>query len=187
MRALWPRAWTWTSRSFPSDVSPASGGAGIYDKLIPILQQWNQQYNFVGSYYINIGDNAERRRSDNDELGEEPALLSGHPGDGGRDRQLTPTPTSSIRPPRRSRRPPPADTPAGSTQMTLNTVPSFAGVTVGMFVTVRSARTRHPGAWRSTHASHRGLGQHHDPQLRPRRISALPMMGSSATYRPARR
>ena len=29
---------------------------GIYDKLIPILQQWNQQYDFVGSYYINIGE-----------------------------------------------------------------------------------------------------------------------------------
>ena len=42
---------------FPADVSPAAGGPGIYDKLIPILQQWKQQYNFVGSYYINIGDN----------------------------------------------------------------------------------------------------------------------------------
>ena len=41
---------------FPVDVS-AAGGTGIYDKLIPILQQWNTQYNFVGSYYINIGDN----------------------------------------------------------------------------------------------------------------------------------
>ena len=36
--------------------APAS--QGIYDVLIPILQQWKQQYNFVGSYYINIGDNA---------------------------------------------------------------------------------------------------------------------------------
>ena len=43
---------------FPSDVSPAQRAAvpGIYDKLIPILQQWKQQYDFVGSYYINIGD-----------------------------------------------------------------------------------------------------------------------------------
>ena len=38
---------------FPSDVSPASG-SGIYDKLIPILQQWNRQYNFTGSFYVNI-------------------------------------------------------------------------------------------------------------------------------------
>src|SRR5262249_6303029 len=35
-----------------------SGGPGIYDALIPILQQWKQQYNFVGSYFVNIGDNA---------------------------------------------------------------------------------------------------------------------------------
>ena len=43
---------------FPSDVSPEGGGPGIYDALIPILQQWKQQYNFVGTYYANIGDNA---------------------------------------------------------------------------------------------------------------------------------
>ncbi|WGR69600.1 MULTISPECIES: hypothetical protein [unclassified Bradyrhizobium] len=43
---------------FPSDVSPEGGGAGIYAQLIPILQQWKQQYNFVGSYYANIGDDA---------------------------------------------------------------------------------------------------------------------------------
>jgi Ca2+-binding RTX toxin-like protein len=42
---------------FPQDVSPA-GGHGIYDALIPILQTWKQQYNFVGSYYITVGDNA---------------------------------------------------------------------------------------------------------------------------------
>ena len=41
---------------FPADVSPAGGGSGIYGTLIPILQQWNQQYDFVGSYFINIGD-----------------------------------------------------------------------------------------------------------------------------------
>ena len=43
---------------FPSDVSPGAGQQGIYDQLIPILQQWKQQYNFVGSFYINIGDDA---------------------------------------------------------------------------------------------------------------------------------
>ncbi len=43
---------------FPSDVSPASGGPGIYDALLPILQQWKQQYNFAGSFFVNIGDNA---------------------------------------------------------------------------------------------------------------------------------
>ena len=43
---------------FPSDVSPGAGQQGIYDALIPILQQWKQQYNFVGSFFVNIGDNA---------------------------------------------------------------------------------------------------------------------------------
>ncbi len=28
---------------------------GIYDALLPILQQWKQDYNFVGSYYVNVG------------------------------------------------------------------------------------------------------------------------------------
>lgn len=28
---------------------------GIYDALVPILQQWKTDYNFVGSYYVNVG------------------------------------------------------------------------------------------------------------------------------------
>lgn len=28
---------------------------GIYDAMLPILQQWKTDYNFVGSYYINVG------------------------------------------------------------------------------------------------------------------------------------
>ena len=44
---------------FPTDVSPGAGERGIYDALIPILQQWKQQYNFVGSFYVNVGDNAD--------------------------------------------------------------------------------------------------------------------------------
>lgn len=39
------------------DVDPENGGPGIYDKLIPIVQQWKADYNFVGSYYIDIGEN----------------------------------------------------------------------------------------------------------------------------------
>ncbi len=39
------------------DVSPGAGVPGIYDKLLPILAQWKQQFNFVGSYYVDIGDN----------------------------------------------------------------------------------------------------------------------------------
>src|SRR5690606_32767681 len=30
---------------------------GIYDALLPILQQWKTDYNFVGSYYVNVGFN----------------------------------------------------------------------------------------------------------------------------------
>ena len=30
---------------------------GIYDKLIPIVEQWYQDFGFVGSYYVNIGAN----------------------------------------------------------------------------------------------------------------------------------
>ncbi|HEX2828993.1 MAG TPA: type I secretion C-terminal target domain-containing protein [Burkholderiales bacterium] len=40
------------------DVKPENGGPGIYDKLVPILQQWKTQYNFVGSYYVDIGNSA---------------------------------------------------------------------------------------------------------------------------------
>jgi serralysin len=48
---------------FPEDVSPSANGSppgtpGIYDEMIPILQTLKQQYDFVGSYYINIGDDA---------------------------------------------------------------------------------------------------------------------------------
>ncbi len=31
---------------------------GIYDAMLPILQQWKTDYNFVGSYYVNIGFNS---------------------------------------------------------------------------------------------------------------------------------
>ncbi|HEX2829104.1 MAG TPA: cadherin domain-containing protein, partial [Burkholderiales bacterium] len=40
----------------PADVSPGDR-PGIYDKLVPILQNWKTTYNFVGSYYIDIGNN----------------------------------------------------------------------------------------------------------------------------------
>jgi serralysin len=38
------------------EVRPENGSAGIYDRLLPILDQWKQDYNFVGSYYINVGN-----------------------------------------------------------------------------------------------------------------------------------
>jgi Ca2+-binding RTX toxin-like protein len=39
------------------DVSPENGGDGIYEVLLPILTQWKADYNFLGSYYINVGNN----------------------------------------------------------------------------------------------------------------------------------
>ncbi|KXU31018.1 cadherin [Sphingobium sp. 22B] len=38
------------------DVNPAGSTPGIYDKLLPILTQWKADYNFVGSFYLNVGD-----------------------------------------------------------------------------------------------------------------------------------
>jgi peptidoglycan/xylan/chitin deacetylase (PgdA/CDA1 family) len=42
-----------------TDVKPANGTPGIYDKLLPILDQWKRDYNFVGSYYIDTGDGTD--------------------------------------------------------------------------------------------------------------------------------
>ncbi|MEH3036972.1 MAG: DUF642 domain-containing protein [Sphingomonas adhaesiva] len=39
------------------EVHPDDGTPGIYDKLIPTLAEWKANYNFVGSYYVNIGNN----------------------------------------------------------------------------------------------------------------------------------
>ena len=122
---------------FPSDVSPvdANGNSlpGIYDKLIPILQQWKQQYGFVGSFYINIGDtpNAADPTTTNwaKVLPYYQAIeaMGGEIGNHSYTHLINP-PTTTFTATTT------ADTPAGSTQITLNTVPSFAGVTVGMFV-----------------------------------------------------
>jgi Ca2+-binding RTX toxin-like protein len=46
------------------DVSPEGGGQGIYDKLLPILTQWKAAYDFVGSYYVNIGNAAPDQTTD---------------------------------------------------------------------------------------------------------------------------
>lgn len=37
-------------------MNPTNGAAGIYDKLLPIVQRWKASYNFVGSYYIDIAN-----------------------------------------------------------------------------------------------------------------------------------
>ena len=40
------------------EVNPENGSAGIYDKMIPILAEWKSAFNFVGSYYVNVGADA---------------------------------------------------------------------------------------------------------------------------------
>jgi hypothetical protein len=118
---------------FPADVSPTGGGKGIYDYLIPILQQWKQQYDFTGSYYINIGDNPN---------GADPSTtnwtkslpyyqaieaLGGEIGNHSYTHLINP-PTTTV-----------TETiatavAAGATQITLSALPSFAGATIGMTV-----------------------------------------------------
>ncbi len=39
------------------EVNPVGNTAGIYDVMLPILQQWKSAYNYVGSYYVDIGNN----------------------------------------------------------------------------------------------------------------------------------
>ncbi|MBU6371092.1 MAG: polysaccharide deacetylase family protein [Alphaproteobacteria bacterium] len=48
-----------------ADVSPPGGGPGIYDRLLPILQAWKDQYNFVGSYFVDIGANPANDQATN--------------------------------------------------------------------------------------------------------------------------
>ena len=54
---------------FTEEVSPTDANnnpvPGIYDKLMPILQQWKAQYNFVSSYYVNVGDNPAQSAATN--------------------------------------------------------------------------------------------------------------------------
>lgn len=50
---------------YADEVDPAGTTPGIYDKLLPLLTQWKQQYGFVGSYYINVGDNPAQLEATN--------------------------------------------------------------------------------------------------------------------------
>ena len=71
----------------PSGRVAGRAGPGIYDQLIPILKQWKAAIRFrriVLRRHRRQSD--ERRRSDNNRLDEEPAVLSGDPGAGRRDR-----------------------------------------------------------------------------------------------------
>jgi serralysin len=119
---------------FPVDVS-ATGGTGIYAKLIPILQQWNTQYNFVGSFYINIGDNTANTADPSTtnwakSLPYYKAIqaMGSEIGNHSYTHLINPPTTTftahTV-----------GTTAAGSIQVTLDTVPSFYGITVGMVVT----------------------------------------------------
>jgi serralysin len=124
---------------FPADVTPIDPATGkplpgIYDTLIPILQQWNQQYDFVGSYYINIGDNpgAEDPSTTNWSVSsiyyQDLLAMGSEIGNHSYTHLINPPITTftahTV-----------GVTPAGSIQVTLDSVPSFYGITVGMVVT----------------------------------------------------
>ena len=123
----------------PADVSPAAGGPGIYDQLIPILQQWKAQYDFVGSYYVDIGDNptpppaltlSRRQRTGRRACRtiKQILALGGEIGTHSYTHLINPPTTTftahTV-----------GDTAAGSTTITLDQVPSFYGITVGMWLT----------------------------------------------------
>jgi hypothetical protein len=124
---------------FPSDVSPSTNGSpagtpGIYDEMIPILASLNQQYDFVGSYYINIGDNANPANANStnwavstpyyDQLLEMGNEIGTHSYT-----HLIAPPTTTVTAATSVEATP------GSTQITVSTLPSYNGATVGMIVT----------------------------------------------------
>ncbi len=133
---------------FPDDVTPTVNGVqqpasdGIYGTLIPILQQWNQQYNFVGSFYINIGDDptgtgtgANGSEVSNTNWAaslpyyQDILAMGSEIGNHSYTHLINP-PTETFTATTVG------DTPTGSTQITLTTAPpSFGGNTVGMFLT----------------------------------------------------
>ncbi len=136
---------------FPSDVSPGGGAAGIYDVLLntpvssvnsadqsnlSILAYLQQQYDFVGSYYINIGDNANpaNENSTNWAVSTPYYLQLLQMGNEIGTHSLThlidpsqptaPVTTTTI-----------GTTIAGATQVNVSALPSYNGATLGMIVT----------------------------------------------------
>ena len=45
-------------------VNPGAGQKGLYDLMLPTIQQWKQQFNFVGSFYLDIGNNPPTEYTD---------------------------------------------------------------------------------------------------------------------------
>jgi serralysin len=126
---------------FPADVSPVDANGvplpGIYDKMIPILQQWKQLYNFVGSYYINVGNTptptAPAEASTTNWAVSLPyyqalEAMGGEIGNHSYTHLINPPTTTATETTATA-------TSAGSTQVTLSALPSINGVTVGMLVT----------------------------------------------------
>ena len=118
-------------------VAGRAGGPGIYDQLIPILTAVEAQYDFVGSYYVDIGDNPNPTDPNVDPtttdwtkslpyykpiqaLGGEIGTHSYHPSDQSAHHDVHGAIVGG--------------TPAGSTTITLDHVPSFYGITVGMWL-----------------------------------------------------
>ncbi len=129
---------------FPSDVTPGgSAAAGIYGKLLPILQQWNDQYDFTGSYYINIGDNPSGIDPSATDWSavlpyyQDLLAMGGEIGTHSYSHLINPPTTTftahTV-----------GTTAAGSTQIRLDSIPSFAGITVGMLVSGDGLGTNTP-------------------------------------------
>jgi hypothetical protein len=122
---------------FPVDVSPVDANGnplpGIYDTLIPILQQWNTQYDFTGSYYVNIGDNPTGDSQSTTDWAKSLTYYKAIEALGGEIG--THSYTHVIAPPTTTFTAHTVGvTPAGSIQVTLDQRPSFYGITVGMVV-----------------------------------------------------
>jgi serralysin len=120
---------------FPADVSPASG-PGIYDVLMPILQQWKSTYDFVGSYFINIGDNPTDINGTGPSYTDPTKSLPYYQQILAMGEEIgNHSYTHLINPPATTfRATTVGNTPAGSTTITLDQVPSFYGITVGMWL-----------------------------------------------------
>ena len=125
---------------FPTDVDPVqyddqpAGTPGIYDEMIPILQNLYNQYDFVGTYFINVGDDANTANDnftnwsvstpyydDILEMGNEIGTHS--------YTHLINPPTTTV--PETTT----TATAAGATQITVSGLPSYNGATLGMDVT----------------------------------------------------
>ena len=123
---------------FPDDVSPTNDSGqrlpGIYDQMMPILASLNQQYDFVGSYYINIGDDANPANNNSTNWAistpyyEQLLEMGNEIGTHSYTHLIDPPATTVLETTE-------GDTPAGSTQVKVSALPSYNGATLGMTVT----------------------------------------------------